>query len=63
MAWMIWYQLTDPYSGTSVSGSPRILVIAMVILVMGIPIFYVTRAVQRRRGVNVDYSFNEIPPE
>ncbi len=63
LALIEWALLKDPFSGTSISENPRILTYVVIIFVVGLPIYYVARAVQKARGVNVDLAYKEIPPE
>jgi hypothetical protein len=58
-----WALLEDVYSGTSIDGNPRILTYVIAIFLVGLPIYYIARAVQKSRGVNVDLAYKEIPPE
>jgi basic amino acid/polyamine antiporter, APA family len=55
--------LADVNSGTSIEGSPGILTFVLTLFVVGLPIYYAVRALQRRRGVEVDLAYKEIPPE
>ena len=55
--------LLDPNSGTNWHlNTNRVILVAAVFLI-GLPIFYVIRAVQRARGINVDLAYTVIPPE
>jgi basic amino acid/polyamine antiporter, APA family len=55
--------LLDPNSGTNWHlNTNRVILVAAVFLI-GLPIFYVIRAVQRSRGINVDLAYTVIPPE
>jgi amino acid transporter len=58
-----WALLEDVNSGTSIDGNPRILTYAVIIFVIGLPLYYMARAIQKGRGVNVDLAYKEIPPE
>lgn len=58
-----WALIADVNSGTSLEGSPRILAFSLILFVVGFPVYYVIRAIQRRRGIDIDLSFGEIPPE
>ena len=58
-----WALLEDVNSGTSIDGNPRILEYAIGIFLIGLPLYYGARALQRGRGVNVDLAYKEIPPE
>jgi APA family basic amino acid/polyamine antiporter len=63
LALIEWALLEDVNSGTSIDGNPRILTYAIIIFVIGLPLYYIARAVQKGRGVNVDLAYKEIPPE
>jgi APA family basic amino acid/polyamine antiporter len=63
LALIEWALLADVNSGTSIEGSPGILTFVLTLFVVGLPIYYVVRALQRRRGVDVDLAYKEIPPE
>jgi amino acid transporter len=58
-----WALLSDPNSGTSISGSPDVLKWVAIIFVVGLPLYFIIRAVQKSRGINVDLAYKEIPPE
>lgn len=63
LALMIWALLEDVNSGTSLSASGGVVINVMIIFFIGLPVYYIARAVQKSRGVNVDLAFREIPPE
>ena len=63
LALIEWALLEDVNSGTSIDANPRNLTYAIGIFLVGLPLYYVIRAVQRGRGVNVDLAYKEIPPE
>ncbi len=72
---MAWVYLKDPLSGLSAtpkhegggiflhSRSFDMFLLNILIFVSGFAIYQVARAVQRRRGVNLDATFEEIPIE
>lgn len=60
---MEWALIADENSGASLSANPGRLAIVVAIFLVGLPLYYVIRAVQRRRGIDVDLAFKEIPPE
>jgi hypothetical protein len=45
------------------SGSPRIVAYVTTIFLIGLPLYYVIRAFQKSRGIDVDLAYKEIPPE
>jgi basic amino acid/polyamine antiporter, APA family len=59
----LYLNLTDAYSGTSISTSANVLFTWIGFIVGGGVIYYVARAVQMSRGTDIDLSFQEIPPE
>jgi APA family basic amino acid/polyamine antiporter len=55
--------LLDPNSGTNWYLNTNRVVLVGAVFVIALPAFYTIRAIQRRRGVNIDLAFKEIPPE
>lgn len=55
--------LLDRNSGTNWDLNTNRVLLGAGIFLAGLPIFYIIRAFQRARGVNVDLAFREIPPE
>jgi APA family basic amino acid/polyamine antiporter len=55
--------LLDPNSGTNWHLNTDRVVLVAAIFVIALPIFYVIRAIQRRRGINIDLAYTVIPPE
>jgi amino acid transporter len=55
--------LLDQNSGTSLALNPDRAALAVAIFLAGIPIWYVIRAIQRSRGVDIELAYAEIPPE
>lgn len=60
---MEWALIADVNSGASLEGNPGRLAVVVGIFLIGLPTYYVIRAVQRRRGIDVDLAYKEIPPE
>jgi hypothetical protein len=60
MEWALW---TDVNSGTSLKGQPAMLAFTLSVFVVGYPVYYIIRAIQRKRGINIDLAYKEIPPE
>ncbi|HEX3359873.1 MAG TPA: APC family permease [Solirubrobacterales bacterium] len=58
-----WALIADVNSGASISGNPVRFAVVVGIFLVGLPLYYVIRQVQRRRGVNIDLAYKEIPPE
>jgi len=55
--------LADVNSGTSIKASPTTVLVVLCIFVVGLPLYYVIRTLQRRRGIDIDLAYREIPPE
>jgi len=58
-----WALLADVNSGTSISANARTVVYVTIIFFVGLPLYYITKLVQRRRGIDVELAYKEIPPE
>lgn len=58
---MAWVFLTDPSAG--LNGRPALILMNVLIFVSGFVIYYVAKAVQRARGVDISKRFAEIPIE
>jgi basic amino acid/polyamine antiporter, APA family len=61
LAIMAWAFLTDPSAG--LNGRPALVWMNIGIFLSGLVIYFVARAVQRRRGVDISRRFAEIPIE
>ena len=55
--------LRDVNSGTSWELNRGTVLLALGVFLAGLPIYYLLRAVQRGRGVDVDLAYKEIPPD
>jgi APA family basic amino acid/polyamine antiporter len=55
--------LLDPNSGTNWHLNTNRVLLGAGIFLAGFPIYYVIRAIQRSRGIDVGLAFKEIPPE
>lgn len=62
MAVMLYVILIDPLSGFS-TGDPYNLIFNIGVYLFGAVYYFVARAIQRMRGVNIDHAFQEIPIE
>jgi amino acid transporter len=67
---MEWVFLADPYAGLQTTATPGLDKIPyamawfnVAIFLSGLLLYYIAKAVQSRRGVNVDLSYKEIPSE
>ncbi|HEV3035794.1 MAG TPA: APC family permease [Solirubrobacteraceae bacterium] len=58
-----WALISDVNSGASISGNPVRFWVVVGIFLIGLPLYYLNRTIQRRRGVNIDLAYKEIPPE
>lgn len=58
---MAWVFLRDPSAG--LNGNPKMVVFNIIVFLSGLVVYYVAKYVQRRRGVNVDLSFKQVPEE
>ncbi len=56
---MLW----DPGSGASLSANPGKLWLALGVLAVGFGIYFVSRAVRRRQGIDLSLNYLELPPE
>ncbi len=61
LAIMAWAFLTDPSAG--LVGHPGLVWMNIIIFVSGLVIYYIARAIQRGRGVDISKRFAEIPIE
>ncbi|MGH2675509.1 MAG: APC family permease [Actinomycetota bacterium] len=61
LAVMAWAFLTDPSAG--LVGHPGLVWMNIIIFVSGLVIYYVAKAIQRSRGVDISKRFAEIPIE
>ena len=55
--------LLDENSGTSLSLNPDRALFALAVFVAGVPLWYLIKAIQRSRGVNIELAYKEIPPD
>jgi amino acid transporter len=53
----------DPSSGVSLEASPTMFWFSLGLFPIGIVIYYVSRAVRRRQGYDIDLAYAEIPPD
>jgi len=58
-----WALIADVNSGASLEGNPGRFFVVIGIFLVGLPLYYVIRSVQRRRGVDIELAYKEIPPE
>lgn len=55
--------LRDLNSGTSWELNRGTVLLALGVFLAGLPIYYLLRAIQRGRGIDVDLAYKEIPPD
>lgn len=63
MAGAVTVLLLDPNSGTHWDLNTNRVVLGAGIFLAGLPIYYLIRAIQRARGIDIDLAYREIPPE
>ena len=61
MALLVYLLMRFPSLGIT---SPRLVVLFIVsVVVVGLAIYYIARVVQRKRGIDIDLAYRELPPE
>jgi APA family basic amino acid/polyamine antiporter len=55
--------LWDPGSGASLSANPGKLELALLVYVVAIAVYFVSRAIRRRQGIDFELAYRELPPE
>lgn len=56
--------LTDEASGTSLAHNSTIILISLgIFLIVGPAIYYVSKAIRARQGIDLDLAYGELPPE
>jgi amino acid transporter len=55
--------LWDPGSGASLSANPGKLELAVAVYAAAIAVYFVSRAVRRRQGIDFELAYRELPPE
>ncbi|MGH2465504.1 MAG: hypothetical protein ACRDGI_08590, partial [Candidatus Limnocylindrales bacterium] len=53
----------DPNSGVSLSGSPGMFWFSLALFPAGVIIYFVSRAIRRTQGFDIDLAYAEIPPD
>ncbi|HVA84721.1 MAG TPA: amino acid permease, partial [Candidatus Saccharimonadales bacterium] len=53
----------DPNSGVSISASPGMFWFSLALFPIGIAIYFISRALRRRQGFDIDLAYAEIPPD
>jgi basic amino acid/polyamine antiporter, APA family len=55
--------LWDPGSGTSIKHNPGKLELAAIVYAAAIAIYFISREIRKRQGINLDLAYRELPPE
>jgi APA family basic amino acid/polyamine antiporter len=55
--------LWDPASGTSLAKNPGKLELSVLVYVIGFAIYYASKAIRRRQGIELELAYRELPPE
>ncbi|MBA3875536.1 MAG: hypothetical protein C0498_01140 [Anaerolinea sp.] len=55
--------LSDQNSGTALAVNPERVALALVVPIIGFVAYFIIKAIQKTRGVNIDLAYREIPPE
>ncbi len=55
--------LTDPNSGVSLANDPDKLLTAIIVYVVALVIYFVSRMIRKRQGVDLDLAYRELPVE
>ena len=55
--------LWDPGSGASLSENPGKLGLAAVVYAVAVAVYFVSRAIRRRQGIDFELAYRELPPE
>ncbi|MHB1998933.1 MAG: APC family permease [Solirubrobacteraceae bacterium] len=55
--------LWDPGSGASISKNPGKIELAAIVYAVGLAIYFVSRAIRRRQGIDLELAHRELPPE
>jgi basic amino acid/polyamine antiporter, APA family len=60
---MIGILMWDPGSGVSLAHNPGKLELAVLIYAIGFAIYYASKAIRRRQGIELELAYRELPPE
>lgn len=55
--------LWDPGSGASLSKNPGKVWLALAVYVVAIAVYFISRGIRRRQGIDLDLNYLELPPE
>jgi basic amino acid/polyamine antiporter, APA family len=59
----IFVLLWDPGSGASLADNPGKLELAAVVYAVGFAVYFISRAIRARQGIELDLAYQELPPE
>ncbi len=62
-ALQLWYDFTDSIANISPIHNFSQFIVFPAIVVGGMVFYYITRAIQRGRKIDLDLNFREVPPE
>jgi len=63
MALISYVLLSDQNSGTALAVNPERVALALIVPIVGFVAYFIIKAIQQTRGVNIDLAYREIPPE
>jgi len=63
MALISYVLLNDQNSGTALGVNPERVALALAVPTIGFVAYFIIKAIQKTRGVNIDLAYREIPPE
>jgi basic amino acid/polyamine antiporter, APA family len=55
--------LWDPGSGASLAHNPGKLELAVIVYVVALAVYFVSRAIRKSQGIDLDLAYKELPPE
>jgi len=62
-AFIVWNFARDPSSGVNPTASPGMFWTSLAFFPLGVLLFYVSKVVRRRQGIDLELAFREIPPD
>jgi amino acid transporter len=60
---IVWNFARDPSSGVNPTASPGMFWTSLAFFPLGVLLYYVSRFVRRRQGIDLELAFREIPPD
>jgi amino acid transporter len=60
---IVWNFARDPFSGVNPTASPGMFWTSLAFFPLGVVLYYVSVAVRRRQGIDLELAFREIPPD